>query len=471
MFTSCHRYFAMTDLQSLKRDLQAAADGSFVSPDEKLADVDYDNSFALFTSPPNNKVYEDCIIPTMRETLAPLFDSRNAVSILEIEPGPKTVLASLLGNMQSKINRCTAFEPNVSSLEVGNKKNWPLPGLLDPAQIRRSLYELCEDETSPKYDLVLFCHSLYGMQPKRKFVEQALKSLGNVGGELVLIFHRDGCLDLSGLVCYRTASSPDSTVAIRDHDQDLTTFASFGSGIPTTVVDPDVRLDWRNVCRSRGSSDPTLPGQLIFHAPEIMLAFNEYAGALQALTARVPVATSPQSIKNREACDVVYADIVAPTDVEQVQTCVQWALKHRMNLTIIGGSHSGHCVQPNIVAVDMSCFYKVHVTDTRNPIDDDNSTQSPLITVGSGCTTGDIIETATKAGLTVPLGSRPSVGIELRLLGGVGHLSRQHGLACDSIVGAVLVSVETGEVLRSSDISQAHCPKDAIRPENETDLL
>lgn len=51
------------------------------------------------------------------------------------------------------------------------------------------------------------------------------------------------------------------------------------------------------------------------------------------------------------------------------------------------------------------------------------------------------------AGLTVPLGARPSVGAGLWLQGGIGHLARLHGLACDAIVGALVISVDSGEVL------------------------
>lgn len=46
-----------------------------------------------------------------------------------------------------------------------------------------------------------------------------------------------------------------------------------------------------------------------------------------------------------------------------------------------------------------------------------------FVVVEAGCTTGDVIQKAMLAGVTVPLGSRPSVGAGLWLQGGIGHLA------------------------------------------------
>lgn len=61
----------------------------------------------------------------------------------------------------------------------------------------------------------------------------------------------------------------------------------------------------------------------------------------------------------------------------------------------------------------------------------------------------------------------------LPLQGGIGHLYRQYGLACDSIVGAVIVSVsvKTGEVFCIGEVLSALWPESAIRPEDEMDLM
>src|SRR5690242_2614998 len=46
-----------------------------------------------------------------------------------------------------------------------------------------------------------------------------------------------------------------------------------------------------------------------------------------------------------------------------------------------------------------------------------------------------------------------------------------HGLACDAIVGAVVVSVDSGEVPCIGYVPSRYTPATSIRPENETDIL
>ncbi|KAK4466053.1 hypothetical protein QBC42DRAFT_259901 [Cladorrhinum samala] len=96
---------------------------------------------------------------------------------------------------------------------------------------------------------------------------------------------------------------------------------------------------------------------------------------------------------------------------------------------------------------------------------------TPVIVAGAGCKTGDIIKEALQKNLTVPLGARPSVGAGLWLQGGIGHLARVHGLSCDAIVGAVVVSLENGQVLVVGAVPKDDIPTGTVRPENETDLL
>ena len=94
-----------------------------------------------------------------------------------------------------------------------------------------------------------------------------------------------------------------------------------------------------------------------------------------------------------------------------------------------------------------------------------------LVIAEAGCKTGFIIRKTMAVGVTVPLGARPSVGAGLWLHGGIGHLARLYGLACDAIVGAVIVSVESGQVFCVGCVPSQHCPSGAVRPENELDLL
>lgn len=74
-------------------------------------------------------------------------------------------------------------------------------------------------------------------------------------------------------------------------------------------------------------------------------------------------------------------------------------------------------------------------------------------------------------GRVVPLGARPSIGCGLWLQGGIGHLTRQHGLTCDAIVGAVLVTASTGQVVYAGTVPYPYQPRDAVCATNEAELL
>jgi FAD/FMN-containing dehydrogenase len=119
----------------------------------------------------------------------------------------------------------------------------------------------------------------------------------------------------------------------------------------------------------------------------------------------------------------------------------------------------------------MSAFNRVtvHLTEEADLSVDVGC--NALVVAEAGCTTGEIIENAMAAGVIVPLGSRPSVGAGLWLQGGIGHLARMHGLACDAIVGAVLVSVDSSQVLCVGHVPSQHQPAGSVRPENEATIL
>lgn len=72
------------------------------------------------------------------------------------------------------------------------------------------------------------------------------------------------------------------------------------------------------------------------------------------------------------------------------------------------------------------------------------------------------------AGLTVPLGARPSVGAGLWLQGGIGHLAKLYGLSCDAIVGAVVVSIASSQALYVGHVPSQHRPAGAVQPEMKT---
>lgn len=523
----------MTTLDKLKSALrqEAAAISSLRQP---LSEVQYKDGFDLLTRGPGWETYQDFIIPQLAQVLQPLFAARIRVSVLEIGPGPRTVLGYLPRSLRRKIGTYTALEPNglfatelrgwiassssssgtatspsstLSKVGLAEEGESRLPCLEGAPDIRHVPFVAQAmdterdvsttttssglDDHDSKFDLVLFCHSLYGVHSKTAAVRRALKMLVDLPRDgLVVVFYRHP-LDLvvdddDGLMCHRTATFPTAVVSVPDAGDDddddnaaLDAFAAFVAGF--TTADETTRAAWRGVCRtlgscarlSRGSEPAAAAGAaaLVFAAPETMMAFTRTATtALPELAqAGVPLVLGygnqppppARTVKNREARVCRPAAIARPTDVGGVQACVRWALRHDVGLTVVGGGHSGHCLRPGVVAVDMHAFGGVSVV----------AADGPLIWAGAGCTTGDIVRAAMAAGLTVPLGARPSVGVGLVLQGGIGHLARGYGLACDAIVGAVVVSVASGEVLRVGRVPNQHLPVGAVQCEEEDDLL
>ncbi|KAL7966209.1 hypothetical protein HDV63DRAFT_413225 [Trichoderma sp. SZMC 28014] len=474
----------MATLHSLELALRQAANGASYKK-QPLSDAQYSAGFSFFTNDSGWTAYQNFIIPQLSKVLAPLFKSRSRVSVLEIGPGPKSVLAHLPRQLRQKIKRYVAYEPN--KLFATNLQEWlsfsaeggpPLPCLESLPDIRRVPFILESDASmndttndgDERFDVILFCHSLYGMKPVRKFIERALEMLAEQPSDgLVIVFHQAGVLNFDGLVCHRTASFLTGDILVADEDKALDSFAPFIAGFIMKDVREDIamRKKWREVCRALGRRKEGHPYHLQFSVPEIMAAFSRHATSLPDLAAEVPLMNGEKAFKNREVRLHRPAAIVRPTEIRHVQQCVRWALKHGTSLTVVSGGHSGHCLWPNIVAVDMEAFDQVHIVTAGGS----GSSSNSLIVAEAGCKTGDIVRKAMEVGLTVPLGSRPSVGAGLWLQGGIGHLARQYGLACDAIVGAVVVGLDSGKIFCIGQVPIQHCPVDAVRPDNESDLL
>lgn len=474
----------MATLDELKEALRKSVSATLpFASRQTLSDAQYGAGFETLLYGPGQSVYPSFIIPQLMRLLEHVLKSKSVISVLEIGPGPQTVLGHLPAYMRQRIGRYSACERNISfaaslrdSLCATSDTELPLPCLQEPPQIRVERFDIglrTTDDSNEdglgdeqKFDIVLFCHSMYGMSPKRKFIDRALALLaGRVDGAVVIVFHRDTSLDINGLVCLHTASFPSSAVSVPDEDEHLDNFATFIAGFAPQQTDSQnaTLQGWRNVCRALCDQEKSHTGHLFFGAPNIMMAFTRHATTLGELTAEVPLAEGIRVKRRRHPT----AFVVRPTELSQVQKCVRWSLEHKLRVAIIGGGHSVNCLQPNIVSVDMAAFDNVDVLRMK-----ENGEVGPsLIVAGAGCRSDTIIKKAMAAGLTVPLGSRPSVGAGLWLQGGIGHLSRLHGLACDAIVGAVMVSVESGQVLVIGTVPSQHQPNDAIRPENEADLL
>ncbi|KAF2703980.1 hypothetical protein K504DRAFT_442823 [Pleomassaria siparia CBS 279.74] len=483
----------MATLDSLKRALgQKARATTASSLRQPLSDTQYSAGFDILVRGPGWTTYQDFIIPQLSRLLAPLFQSHINISVLEIGPGPKSVLGYLPDHLRQKVRKYTAFECNdlfatrlEQWLSCASETESPFPRLEKPPDIHRTPFVLkdnIESGTSAsigttyddqKYDIILFCHSLYGMKPKHKFIERALEMLVERPEGIVVVFHRDGTLHLDGLVCHQTASFPTGVVRVADNDEELDCFAAFIAGFIMQDVDVNeaTRVDRRKVCRTLGRREEAYPDHLLFSSPNIMAAFTQHAITLPELMTHVPPVKGDNAVKNREARLHCPASIIKPTEIRHVQQCVRWAVEHEVSLTVIGGGHSGHCLWPNVVSVDMGAFDQIDIITGEGDGGDPGGDSMSLVVAGAGCKTGDIIRKTMAAGLTVPLGARPSVGAGLWLQGGIGHLARMHGLACDSIIGAVVVSVDSSQVLCVGNVPSQHRPAGSVRPENESDLL
>ncbi|KAH7068544.1 phosphoribosyl transferase domain protein [Paraphoma chrysanthemicola] len=475
----------MATLNELKHALRQAAKAT---PHQPLSETQYSAGFQILIQDAGWMVYKDFVIPQLSRLLTNQYASRTDISVLEIGPGPQSVLAHLPSDLRRKIKTYNAVEPNGlfaarlgEQLQPTTQTELPLPCLARPVNICRCPFvlqdgvESCanpDSHPSDRFDLILFCHSMYGMKLKHTIVEKALEMLTERPQPgLVVVFHRDGLL-LQDLVCHQIASYPAGAVRVIDNNDNLDSFASFVAGytLPDASEENTIKISWRGICRSLGCLEK---GHLSFSSPHIMMGFTRHAAALQELKAQMPLSKRSKTIKNRESLFQSPACVVKPTTIEHVQDCVRWALTRGLSLTIIGGGHSGHCLLSNVVAVDLSAFDQVHIlnADDTGEVRGLSDASASLVVAEAGSTVGDVIRRATTAGVTVPLGARPSVGAGLWLQGGIGHLARQHGLSCDAIVGAVIISVRTGQIFCVGNLPNKHMPAGAIRPEEEEDLL
>jgi FAD/FMN-containing dehydrogenase len=124
-----------------------------------------------------------------------------------------------------------------------------------------------------------------------------------------------------------------------------------------------------------------------------------------------------------------------------VATAFDFARSNGLEVAVRGGGHNpaGHCVVDGGLVIDLSLMRRVDVDgDAR------------VARAGGGATWLDF-DSATQAfGLMTPGGVVGSTGVAgLTLGGGIGHLIAQHGLTCDNLIGAEVVTpdgsvVETG---------------------------
>lgn len=124
------------------------------------------------------------------------------------------------------------------------------------------------------------------------------------------------------------------------------------------------------------------------------------------------------------------AGVAQVASAGDVQQCIAFARAQGLRVAARSGGHSyaGYSTPDKGLVVDLGSLDTIQVNGDNTAI------------IGAGCRLGDIYATLGSKGVCVPGGSCPSVGIGgLTLGGGIGVLTRLHGLTCDSLLSADIV--------------------------------
>ena len=126
------------------------------------------------------------------------------------------------------------------------------------------------------------------------------------------------------------------------------------------------------------------------------------------------------------------AAIVRCAGTADVAAAFDFARAHELEVAVRGGGHNpaGHCVLDGGLVIDLSALRTVEV-----------DAEARIARAAGGATWLDFDSATQAAGLVTPGGVVGSTGVAgLTFGGGIGHLTAQHGLTCDQLVGAQLVT-------------------------------
>ena len=136
------------------------------------------------------------------------------------------------------------------------------------------------------------------------------------------------------------------------------------------------------------------------------------------------------------------AAIVRPRNDAEVADALLRARDGGAEIAVRGGGHSmqGHSMSEGGVTIDLSALNGVDV-----------DTQARRVRVGGGALLGDVARATGPHGLAIPYGHVSHTGVAgLTLGGGIGWITRRHGLAIDRLRAARVVTAD-GEVVRASE--------------------
>ena len=126
-----------------------------------------------------------------------------------------------------------------------------------------------------------------------------------------------------------------------------------------------------------------------------------------------------------------------------VAETIAFARRHDLLLAVRGGGHNGAGlgVVDDGVVLDLSALKTIEV-----------DAGARTVRVGGGCTWGEVDAATHEAGLAVPSGIISSTGVGgLTLGGGIGYLSRNHGLTIDNLLEADVVLADGTQARASAD--------------------
>jgi FAD/FMN-containing dehydrogenase len=140
------------------------------------------------------------------------------------------------------------------------------------------------------------------------------------------------------------------------------------------------------------------------------------------------------------------AAIVRTADVADVIAAVGLAREQGLDLSVRGGGHSvpGFGTNDGGIVIDLSGMRGIRVDPDRR-----------TVRAEGGATWGDLDHATHAYGLATTGGIISTTGIAgLTLGGGIGHLARGHGLSCDNLISADVVTAD-GQVLNASEEQNA----------------
>jgi FAD/FMN-containing dehydrogenase len=136
------------------------------------------------------------------------------------------------------------------------------------------------------------------------------------------------------------------------------------------------------------------------------------------------------------------AVIARCVDADDVAAALAFAQSNGLEIAIRGGGHNpaGHCAVDDGLVIDLTKMRNVEVDP-----------EAGIARSQGGATWLDFDQATQQHAFVTPGGVVGSTGVTgLTLGGGIGHLTAQHGLTCDNLLGAEVVT-PAGEVVRAGE--------------------